>query len=309
MRPFILLRCVLCALAACWTAPGFGLQEQPAAPQAAAAEARAKSLERAFQLISDGKYKQAKAEIERATAMAVDPCGECLLGLSHVYASEKKWNEAVDAARRAIPLLKSPGTVARAYNQLGIANVMLNTPDSLTRAEEALRQGADAGGAWGTMARYNLAELLFRQRNWAEAAEAARGYLQEAGPDGTALKEARVLLCRARDRLPYEPDGDPDLKRVGGNVLRPEILFQTKPEYPKVARRARAQGTVIIEAIIDEAGCVRAVRTLQGLPHGLTESATAAVRQWVFLPATLAGEPVKVYYVLTVSYSVSSFPR
>jgi TonB family protein len=291
----------------CWTAPGFGLQEQPANPQPAS-EARAKSLERAFNLISDGKFKQAKEEIERATAMAGEPCGECLLGLSHIYASEKKWNEAVDAAQRAIPLLKSPGLQSRAYNQLGIANVMLNTPDSLVRAEEALRQGVNAGGAWGAMARYNLAELLFRQRNWTEAAETARVYLQEAGPDGTALKEARMLLCRARDFLPYEPStepgGDPDLKRVGGDVLRPEIIFQARPEYTLEARRAQAGGTVIIEAIIDEGGCVRAARALQGLPHGLTEAALAAVRQWVFSPATLEGKPVKVYYVLTINYSV-----
>jgi outer membrane biosynthesis protein TonB len=46
------------------------------------------------------------------------------------------------------------------------------------------------------------------------------------------------------------------------------------------------------------------VRSLEGLPHGLTESAMAAVRQWVFSPATLAGEPVKVYYVLTVNFTI-----
>lgn len=295
-------------LLACWAAPAFSLQEPPDASQTSS-EAQTAALVRAFELISDGKLKKAKAEIDRAAAMTEKPCGECLLGLSHISAAEEKWNEAVDAAQRAIPLLKSPGLLARAYNQLGVANARLNTRDSLTRAESALRKGADTGGAWGEMARYNLAELLLRQAKWAEAAEAAQRYLQEAGPDGTALKEARVLLCRARGALPYEPSGepgeDPEVKRVGGDVLRPEILFQTKPEYPEAARRARAQGTVIVEAIIDEAGCVRAVRVLEEVSHGLTESAVQAVRNWVFLPATLAGEPVKVYYVLTVNYSVS----
>lgn len=305
MRPVHLPLLALCLLA-CWTTPGFGLQEPPAASPPAS-EAQVQALARAFELISDGKLKQAKEEIDKAAAMGSGPCGECLLGRSHIYAAEKKWQEAVDAAQQAIPLLRSPGLQARAYNQLGLANVMLNTPDSLVRAEEALRKGADAGGAWGAMARYNLAELLYRQRNWTEAAEAAQRYLQEAGPEGTSLKEARVLLCRARNLQPNPPDPavDPEPLRVGGEVKRPEILFQTKPEYTQEARSALVGGTVIMETIVDDAGCVRSLRVIKGLSHGLTESAVNAVRQWVFSPATLEGKPVKVYYVLTVNFSVS----
>jgi TonB family protein len=129
----------------------------------------------------------------------------------------------------------------------------------------------------------------------------------DAGPEGTSPKEARVLLCRTRNLQPDPPDpaANPEPLRVGGEVKRPEILFQTKPEYTKEARRAKAGGTVIMETIVDEAGCVRSVRVLQGLSHGLTESAVNAVRQWVFTPATLEGKPVKVYYTLTVNFAVS----
>ncbi len=77
-----------------------------------------------------------------------------------------------------------------------------------------------------------------------------------------------------------------------------------KPEYSEKARKAGTRGTVIVEAIIDEEGCVRNVRPLQELPNGLTETAKAAVRQWVFFPATLEGKPVKVYYVLTINFQV-----
>ncbi len=299
---------VLCLLVTSWIAPVFGLQEPPTAPQAASG-AQAETLKLAFKLIGEGQFKQAKVEIERAAAMAGGPCGGCLLGLSHIYASEKKWEQAIEASRQAISLLKTPGLLARAYNQLGIANVMLGTPESLAQAEDALRRAVEAGGAWGEVARYNLAEVLFRRQSWAEAA-AARGYLEKAGPDGTALKEARVLLCRARLHLPDEapPAGSgevPEPKRVGGEVQRPEILLQAKkPVYTPEARRALTNGTVIVEVIIDEDGCVRKVRELQGLPHGLTESAIEAVQSWVFLPATLDGRPVKVYYVLTVKFQV-----
>ncbi|HEV2845015.1 MAG TPA: energy transducer TonB, partial [Thermoanaerobaculia bacterium] len=284
----MVFRLALCVLAALWAVPAFGAQVD--------SKAQAKSLERAFKLIGDGKFKQARTEIDKATVAAGGPCGECLLGLSHIYASEQKWSEAADASRQAIPLLKSPALQARAYNQLGIANVMLNTPESLAQAEEELRKAADAGGAWGAMARYNLAELLYRRRSWAEAAEAARLYLQEAGPGGTTLKEARVLLCRARNLLPEEPspevegaskDAMPDPLRVGGGVSRPEILYQEDPQYTEAARQARVEGTVILEAIIDEDGCVRNARALRGLSHGMTESALGTVRRWVFRPAML----------------------
>lgn len=309
MKTTALVRCVLCLLAVLWAVPALGAQ--------ADSKAHAKSLERAFKLIGDGKFKQAKAEIDKATAAAGGPCGECLLGLSHIYAAEKKWSEAVDAAQQAIPFLKTPNLRARAYNQLGIANVMLNTPESLTRAEEDLRQGAVAGGAWGAMARYNLAELLFRKRSWAEAVEAARAYLQEAGPEGTALKEARILLCRARDLLPEEPP--PDVEgvakdmateplRVGNAVSRPEILYQEHPQYTEAARQAGVEGVVILEAIIDEDGCVRNARALRELSHGMTESAIGTVRRWVFQPAMFEDRPVKVYYVLTINFKVQQPP-
>ncbi|MFL6196537.1 MAG: TonB family protein [Thermoanaerobaculia bacterium] len=309
MRTPILLRLALCMLAACWAAPVPGIQEKPGILEAPAApKTRAEFLNDAFKLIADGKFAAARVELDRAAAMGEGPCGECLLGLSHVYASEKKWDQAVDAAQRAIPLLKSPGLLARAYNQLGIAAMALRTPEGLAKAEEAFVRGAGLGGGWGAMARYNLAEVLFRRRSWAEAAEAAGSYLKEAGPDGMALKEARFLLCRSRTNMAAlgtpAPAEDSEPLRLEGGVKRPEILFHTKPVYPEGARRAKTQGTVILETIVDQDGCVRDVKVLKPQPEGLTEEAVRAVRQWIFSPATLDGKPVKVYYVLTVNFAV-----
>jgi protein TonB len=92
--------------------------------------------------------------------------------------------------------------------------------------------------------------------------------------------------------------------RVGGGVSKPEIITQVKPAYPEVARKARLQGSVIVEAIIDEQGNVTNVRVLKGLPMGLDRSAVDAVQKWKFKPAQFQGRPVKVYYVLTVNFQV-----
>jgi TonB family protein len=277
--------------------------------QVAPSQALTESLERAYELLGNGEFQPAKAELEKATVLARGPCGECLLGMSHIYASEKKWDQVVAAAQQALPLLSSADLQARAYNQIAVAHATSPAPGSLARAEHALRRGAELGGSWGAIARYNLAEVYARQQRWAETVEAARQYLNEAGAEGTSLKEARVLLCRARDRL---PDGAP-LPVEGeapqpllpeGAVRLPEILSQVRPAYTIEAREARTMGAVVVEATIDEEGCVRHVRALKEQPNGLTESAMRAMRRWVFLPAKLADKPVKVYYHLTVNFKV-----
>lgn len=97
--------------------------------------------------------------------------------------------------------------------------------------------------------------------------------------------------------------------RVEGNVTRPEIISAPRPVYTELARRARVSGTVIVEAIIDEQGDVVNVRVLKGQPMGLDKATVDAVKTWKFKPATLAGKPVKVYYVLTVNFQVDNSPR
>jgi TonB family protein len=101
-------------------------------------------------------------------------------------------------------------------------------------------------------------------------------------------------------------DGPP--YRVGGEISRPEILSSTRPIYTELARRARVTGTVIVEAIIDEHGDVTDVRVLKGLSMGLDQAATDAIRAWKFKPAMREGQPVRVYYVLTVNFQVDGAP-
>jgi protein TonB len=92
--------------------------------------------------------------------------------------------------------------------------------------------------------------------------------------------------------------------RVGGDVTRPEKLTAPPPVYTELARRGRVQGTVIVESVIDAEGNVTKTRVLKGLPMGLDQVALDAVQKWKFKPATLKGEPVKVYYTLTVNFKL-----
>lgn len=94
--------------------------------------------------------------------------------------------------------------------------------------------------------------------------------------------------------------------RVGGDVKAPRISNKVDPEYTEVARRARVQGIVILEAIIDKQGNVDNVKVIRGLPMGLSESAVQAVKRWKFRPGTMNGRPVDVIFNLTVNFRLGA---
>ena len=90
--------------------------------------------------------------------------------------------------------------------------------------------------------------------------------------------------------------------RVGGDVKAPVAITRIEPQYTELARKARIEGIVIIEAIINTNGDVTDARVLKPLPLGLDQSALEAVKRWKFKPGTLNGQPVPVIYNLTVNF-------
>ena len=139
------------------------------------------------------------------------------------------------------------------------------------------------------------------------------GYTDLGAPPGDGIPEGH-------------PDGNPDVRVPGGGnvngpgtaveapeegpihitvgITRPEILHKVAPRYTEMARRAGVQGTVIIEAIIDERGRVTNQRILRSLPMGLDQAAMEAVQQWRFTPAMRGDKPVRVYFTLTVNFTI-----
>ena len=92
--------------------------------------------------------------------------------------------------------------------------------------------------------------------------------------------------------------------RVGGNVQAAKLVKQPKPVYPPLAKQARIQGTVRFTAIIGRDGAIQNLTLVSGHPL-LIPSAQEAVRQWVYQPTLLNGEPVEVVTQIDVNFTLS----
>jgi protein TonB len=92
--------------------------------------------------------------------------------------------------------------------------------------------------------------------------------------------------------------------RVGGIVSAARLIYQPKPEYPQLARMARAEGSVDLEAIIGKDGTIEELKVLRGHPL-LVKAALEAVRQWRYQPTLLDGEPVEVLTEISVNFKLA----
>jgi len=90
---------------------------------------------------------------------------------------------------------------------------------------------------------------------------------------------------------------------VGGNIRPPTRIAYVAPVYPQLALAARVEGTVILQAVIDEKGRVRELRVLRGHPL-LDDAAMQAVERWQFTPTLLNGTTVPVVMTVTVTFTL-----
>jgi periplasmic protein TonB len=100
-------------------------------------------------------------------------------------------------------------------------------------------------------------------------------------------------------------DPGDDVIHLHAGMTPPRILERVTPLYSETARRARLEGIVVLEAIIDARGQVTEVEIKKPLGLGLDQRAVDAVKQWRFAPAQLNGKPVAVYFTLTVRYDLT----
>ena len=89
--------------------------------------------------------------------------------------------------------------------------------------------------------------------------------------------------------------GGRGIEEMGKNgVGKPTILYKEKAKYTEEARQNKVQGTVVLNVIFTADGRITNIRTVRGLPDGLTEKAIEAAQRIRFQPATKNGQAVSV---------------
>jgi protein TonB len=129
---------------------------------------------------------------------------------------------------------------------------------------------------------------------------------------GPARVDALPLLAQTRvlpkpsapDVVAAKPIPKPPAQvQVGGDVQAAKIINRVIPAYPALARQSRIAGTVKLIGVIAKDGTVQKLEVVSGHPF-LVQAALAAVRQWVYRPTLLNGEPVEVIAPIDVIFTL-----
>lgn len=96
----------------------------------------------------------------------------------------------------------------------------------------------------------------------------------------------------------------PQRVRVSSGVSTGMLVRKVPPSYPPLARQARIQGTVILQATISKEGSIENLQLISGHPM-LAPAAIEAVKQWKYKPYLLNGEPVEVETQVQVNFTLA----
>lgn len=96
----------------------------------------------------------------------------------------------------------------------------------------------------------------------------------------------------------------PDRIKVGGLVQEAMIIHRVIPAYPQLAKQARVSGVVQLVSVIGTDGRIRELQVTSGHPL-LIKAAVDAVRQWIYRPTLLNGDPVEIIAPITVTFTLN----
>src|ERR1700722_16464458 len=90
--------------------------------------------------------------------------------------------------------------------------------------------------------------------------------------------------------------------RAGNGVSQPTLISKVEPEYSEEARKAKFQGVVVLQIVVDSKGNAVGARVIRSLGLGLDEKAIEAVEKWKFKPGFKDGKPVAVAATVEVNF-------
>jgi TonB family protein len=89
---------------------------------------------------------------------------------------------------------------------------------------------------------------------------------------------------------------------VGNGTTAPTVLTRVDPEYSEEARKAKWQGAVLLQLVVDENGVPQEIKVVRSLGLGLDQKAIEAVQKWRFKPGLKDGKAVPVSANIEVNF-------
>ena len=160
---------------------------------------------------------------------------------------------------------------------------------------------------WGTLSCGKPeAECNFRLSS---AREAAYAQLRSTVKPATAVTESAQAVINPAPGSTSASAGEnpPQRAQIAQGVSRGLLISKVQPTYPPLARQARVQGTVVLQALIGKDGSVQNLTVISGHPM-LIQAAMDAVKQWRYRPYLLNGEPVLLETTINVNFELSDAP-
>jgi len=113
---------------------------------------------------------------------------------------------------------------------------------------------------------------------------------------GAAIPVGNTLAMRPGRAAPLGPAGPVAAAPVGAFEVTSMPLPQGRcaGAYTEDAKQAGVEGTVVLDLVVGDDGRTRDIHVVSGLPHGLSEAATAALRACRFTPGEKNGTRVSV---------------
>jgi len=114
-------------------------------------------------------------------------------------------------------------------------------------------------------------------------------FAQDSAPIRLSGKD-HAPICRGKD------SDAPDC------VTAPHATYAPNPDYPPKESKARHQGTVVLELVVDPDGLPRDIKVSRPLSRDFDKAATNIVKTWKFSPATKDGKPIATEINVEVSF-------
>jgi TonB family protein len=153
--------------------------------------------------------------------------------------------------------------------------------------------------------------------NGTGGAKGARGVVASSGfGSGVATGDGSGKVSASRGTVRQAGFGDADVAAAPQpktktpepivKTVPAEITYKPRPVYTDEGRKLKIEGEVLLEAVFTATGQIRIVRIVQGLGHGLDESAILAAEKIQFKPALKNGQPADFEAVLHIVFQLAS---